>query len=317
MCRLLFIGLGSIGRKHLQTLGDLGRSFEVHAYRSGNSSSPTPDGVTEHRQLSAALEADPEIAFITNPTAHHVETARRCAEAGCDLFIEKPLSHKLDGVDALIDTVRSNDLVACVACPLRYHPVITEAEQTIESGDIGSILSVRAYSGSYLPDWRPKQDYRKSYSASRALGGGVVLDLIHEIDYVYSLFGKVADSVGRTAHVSNLEIETEDLAEIILEMETGAMAQIHLDYVRRNPRRTLEVVGTAGNIRGDFVENTLTMETDDTERTRSIPVDDREMYRRQLTSFLDAVDQRGTCQSTLEEAKRVLQIALDVRDNDP
>lgn len=315
MYHVLFTGLGSIGRKHLTLLRELDQDFAIHAYRSGSSTKSTPDGITEYGQLRRALETNPDIAFVTNPTSLHVETAQMCAEAGCDLFIEKPISHQLEGTDTLIETAESKNLVCCVASPLRYHPVLRTVENQIDDGEIGEVLSARAYSGSYLPEWRPERDYRESYSSSRDLGGGVVLDLIHEIDYVYRLFGDVANSVGRTARVSDLDIETEDLAEIILKMDSGMVAQIHLDYVRRQPRRTLEVTGSSGSIRADFVENEVRLEQDYDDYYRDLAVDDDEMYRRQLRAFLDAVEQRNACESTLKEAQRVLKIALDVRED--
>jgi predicted dehydrogenase len=311
--RVLFTGLGSIGRRHLRLLREREEVDDILAFRSGTSASPTPEGVTEHSELEAALEANPDVAFVTNPTALHVETALQCGRAGCDLFIEKPLSHSLEGVAELCSVAASEDLVTCVACQLRFDPILRWVQESLESGRIGEILSHRAYSGSYLPDWRPDQDYTDSYSARGDLGGGVVLDLIHEIDYTYWLFGDVDCLSAEVDKVSQLDIETADIAEVVLRTEEGTIGNIHLDYMRRTPRRTLEVIGSEGTIHADLIEQSVTVDGPDEKTTKSFEYSRDAVFREQLDAFLGHVENGTACQNDVWEGKRTLQIALDIR----
>lgn len=338
MWRVLFTGLGSIGRRHLRLLRERDETFDVHAYRSGAGGLERADGddlgeaaaggagsetgelgenrqVTEHATLARALETQPDIAFITNPTALHVETAMECARAGCHLFIEKPLSHSLDGVDELVREVESNNLRTHVGCQLRYHPALCRTASLIEAEAIGPVYGYRAYSGSYLPHWRPDRDYRSSYSADPDMGGGVVLDLIHEIDYCHWLFGEVAAVTGTVGQVSDLEIESEDVAEIALDMADGSVGAIHLDYYRPVPRRSLEVTGRDGVITADLVSDTLTIDGRDGREVEEFEVDTDDLFRAQLSDMLTAIETGEECANDIHQAKRVLQIALEVRDH--
>jgi predicted dehydrogenase len=313
MYRVLFTGLGSIGSRHLRLLRERDESFDLHAFRSGATDWDSPDDVTDHDSLDAALAADPDIAFVTNPTALHVRTATKCARAGCDLFVEKPLSHTLDGVDELVRAATERDLITYVGCQLRFHPVLQAVKSALDDGEIGTVYSFRAYSGSYLPDWRPGQDYRDSYSADPDLGGGVVLDLIHEIDYSYWLFGDVSEQRAWTGQVSGLDVRTEDLAEILLETDSGAVGSIHLDYYRPEPRRTLEITGSDGLISADLNEGTLERRLDGEPSVERFQYERDDLFRSQHDYFLSHVRNREPCENDFPEGKRVLKIALKAK----
>jgi len=311
--RVLFTGLGSIGRRHLEILREREEQFDVDAYRSGETQVEAPPGVTEYGSLEEALSVDPEVAFITNPTALHVETAIQCAERGCDLFIEKPLSDSLSGVDELEETVRRHGLTTYVGCNLRFTPVLQTVKEVLEDDRVGDILSFRVHAGSYLPDWRPDQDYRESCSASAELGGGVVLDLIHEFDYVYWLFGDITEVAGFTDQIGSLEIATEDVSEVSLRTAAGAVGSVHLDYFRRIPRRTVEVTGEEGVVSADFNAKEVTVETPDDTDVYGFEYERDDVYRDQLKYFLSHVRDGSPCHNDIAEAKKVLEIALEVK----
>lgn len=316
MYKILFTGLGSIGKRHLRLVQDYDNSIEIHAYRSSGTDETAFPDVIQHTSLTDALATNPDIAFITNPTSLHVETATACAKAGCHLFIEKPLSHTLDGVDELMTTVTENELLTYVACVLRFHPVLQRISTLLADNTIGDLNSFRIYSGSYLPEWRPEQDYRTSYSADPEMGGGVVMDLIHEIDYSYWLFGDITTVRSWVGQVSSLDIETEDLAETIVETEAGVIGQIHLDYYRSEPRRTIEISGNSGVIQGDLIDGTVTIDTNGKRDTEHYDIDRDELYKRQLDSFLSHIQRGEPCENDLQEARRVLEIALEIKTYD-
>jgi predicted dehydrogenase len=169
------------------------------------------------------------------------------------VLVEKPLSDSLDGVPELLE--RASQRVLMVGYNLRFHPGLQRLRELLHAGAIGPPISLRAECGEYLADWHPWEDYRTSYSGRKALGGGPVLTFSHELDTVYWLLGSPSSVTAVTSHASALEIDTEDLAEIVLLYTSGLVASVHVDYVRRPPRRQLEIVGEQGVLRWEYESN--------------------------------------------------------------
>src|SRR5262249_5372924 len=157
-------------------------------------------------ELDEAWRASPDVAVVATPPSTHTAVALEAARRGCHLFVEKPLSDRWDGVDELIAEVRARSLVCLVGCNLRFHPGLVELRRLLDEGAIGRVLGARIEFGQYLPDWHPWEDYRETYSARRALGGGVILDAIHELDYAMWLLGPVSKVTALADHISTLEI---------------------------------------------------------------------------------------------------------------
>lgn len=249
--RVLIAGLGSIGRRHLHNLRQLGVS-DIVLHRT------TPDHLPEASELPVAIDLTealarrPDVVIVSNPTAHHLEVAVPAAQVGCDLFVEKPLSHSWDGVEDLLSIVAAKSLMTLIGFDLRFDPGLEKVKALLEAGSIGNVVSIQAQVGQYLPDWHPTEDYRHGVSARRKTGGGVILDLIHELDYVTWLVGPVLRVSCLAERVSGLEIETEDVAAIVLRFESGAIGTVNLDYLQRAPSRTCRVVGETGTILWDY-----------------------------------------------------------------
>jgi len=199
-----------------------------------------------HADLEEALRDSADCAFICSPSSFHLEQAEVAAAAGVDLFVEKPLSHTLDGVEELVRVVRSRGIILMVGMCYRFHPGLRELKSLLDQGAIGGVLTADMWAGSYLPNWHPKSDYRKEYSAQRRLGGGVILDSIHSFDTLRWLFGEPAEVACRASKISDLEIDTEDVAAVIAVMEGGAIVQVHVDYLQQPGSSRIEVVGSRG-----------------------------------------------------------------------
>jgi predicted dehydrogenase len=198
------------------------------------------------------LATKPNVAVISTPTAYHLQVAIPAAKAGCNLFIEKPLSHSWDGVEELCSLIHAQRLVALVGFDLRFDPGLCKTKLLIDQGCIGRVVAIQAQVGQYLPDWHPSEDYRKGASSQVKTGGGVILDLIHELDYVSWLIGPVSSVACFADRVSSLEIETEDTAAILLRFENGVIGTVHVDYIQRVPSRTCRVIGEVGTILWDY-----------------------------------------------------------------
>jgi predicted dehydrogenase len=244
---LAVAGAGSIGRRHLRNLRALGVGPLV-VLRSG-AGSAARTGLREEHDLAGVLGQHPRAVLVCNPTSLHVPTALAAARAGAHLFLEKPVSHDLEGVALLEAEVRARDLVVLVGFQYRFHPGLRRIREWIEGGELGAVVSARATWGEHLPSWHPGEDYRKSYSARHDLGGGALATLSHPFDYLRWLLGEVTAVSAEVTRRSDLEIDVEDTAVVLLRFASGALATVSLDYVQRPRRHELEIVGTAGTAR--------------------------------------------------------------------
>lgn len=257
--KVLVVGTGSIGRRHIGNLLELG--VEVQAFSHRGASQALDALVSRVADLDAALQGDIDAVVVANRTDQHMDVALKAARSGKHLFLEKPLAASLTGVDELQSLVRQHSLVVEAGFMLRAHPNLLFIKNQLSQGVLGEIWHMRAAVGQWLPDWRPGTDHRQGYGAFRALGGGVTFDLIHELDLVQWLLGPVQDvtAMMRTADV--LEIETEAVAQIGLQTADGALAQVHLDYLRPGYGREMEIVGRLGVLHWDYVGGVVSLES--------------------------------------------------------
>jgi predicted dehydrogenase len=264
------VGLGGIGQRHLRNLRTLlGDQVEIMAWRTRRLGHVLTDQLTilsganlesyyaiqVFSALDEALAQEPDVVFVTNPSSLHMPVALAAAEAGCHLFIEKPLSHSLAGVDRLVEMVEQRNLVTLVGYQLHFHPCLRLAKELLDKEAIGLLLAARLEVGEYLPGWHTYEDYRQMYASRRDLGGGVILSQIHELDLVYWLFGMPCRVFALGGHWSSLEIDVEDTASILLECQyAGRPLPVHVqqDYVQRPPSRTCQIVGDKGKILVDL-----------------------------------------------------------------
>ena len=314
--KALFIGLGSIGRRHLRLLAEI---VDVKALWCRSKKGRIEQGfVDKYRievfdNLDQAIAEKPDFGIIANPTAVHVETALGLARAGIPFLIEKPVSDRLEGLDKLKKTVSEKNLPVMVGFQLRYHPGYKQLLYLINSGEIGSPMSLQGYVGQYLPDWRPDCDYRQSYSASKALGGGVILDLCHEIDIAISILGKVIQVSCLCDHYSELEIESEDIADIIMEHQGRRLSHLHMNYLERHYEWVTRVMGTLGTVIWDYGRGYVELIRADGTIQRWNDPDGFErdwLFRDQLRQWLGVLDGRGCPEANLEDGINVTRVAL-------
>jgi predicted dehydrogenase len=237
--RILIVGLGSIGIKHINSLRKISNDFEIYALRS-NQNSKKIDGVIDVYEIRN-LRINFDFAIISNPTELHGEFIKMLANEKINLFIEKPPLSSLLQADELLELITKKKINTYVACNLRFHPCLQFLKKYFISTPIKKINEVNVYFGSYLPDWRPNRDFRTIYSAIPELGGGVHLDLFHEIDYSYWLFGMPTKVNNIKRNVSTLNIRAFDSAYYNLQYESFNV-NIVLNYYRRDAKRSIEIL---------------------------------------------------------------------------
>jgi predicted dehydrogenase len=317
MARILIAGLGSIGSRHLRNLVKIGEHDVVLLRRGGQPHADAP-WAPVFTDLTSALRTEPDAVLVCTPTANHMDVALAAASAGCDLFVEKPLSHNWDSVESLLSVARQKSIVGMVGFDLRFESGLAKVHQLVTSGIIGHVTSLQAQVGQYLPDWHPWEDYRLGASARAAMGGGVVLDLIHELDYATWIMGEAAEVVAMTGHVSTLDLETEDTASMSLRFRSGAIGTVHLDYVQRTISRTCRIVGEMGTVLWDAVDKTVRWYTVDVGKWHEYRYrdDDRDArFIAELKHFLTCAQDRSEPVVSLEDGSRVLRLALAAKES--
>jgi len=313
--KALIVGLGSIGQRHLANLRQLLPQARIGVFRSGASgvTALPPTGADDlFYDIDSAAAFAPEIALVCNPSTFHVPVARKLVAAGAHLFIEKPLAADLSGVDELLAATRDARRVLFGAYNMVFLPSLVFIRDTIRTGRLGRVLSVRAEVGQYLPDWRPATDYRQGASARRDLGGGVLLELSHELHYLNWLFGSVISVQSTVVRTGELESEVEDLAELVLKFRDGPIASVHLDFLQRSYSRSCKIIGAAGTLvweaAGQRVLFYSQADRDGTLLFEAPAADRNEVYLKELGHFLECVSGRAQPKVDGAQAREVLRI---------
>lgn len=299
--KVLIIGLGSIALKHIAAIGKIVPNAEFYALRS-HKNAQIKEGITSVFSSDELAEIVIDFAIISNPTSVHADTIKSLIPKKIPLFIEKPLFSDL-GNEEVLREIKEKQIPTYVACNLRFLGCLQFVKAYIKNKRINEVNS---YCGSYLPDWRPGTDYKTTYSANKELGGGVHIDLIHEIDYVYWLFGKPGKVSRVFSNTSSLDINAYDYANYTLSFPTFN-ASIILNYYRRDAKRTLEIVMEDETLLVNLLENMVY-------RNQQLLFEDpksiADTYEAQLRFFIDKVVLGKTEFNTVHEAYEILKICL-------
>jgi predicted dehydrogenase len=239
--KILVVGCGSIGQRHAANAASL-----ADAAVFDTESSRIPAGLKSFVSLNEALAWKPDGVVVATPHYTHIEIAAKAVEAGAHVLIEKPISNTDKGVENFLKLAAKKGKQVFVVCNMRFHPAIKALRDNLQK--IGKVYYARAQYGNYLPNMRPDADYKKLYCAYKAQGGGVILDAIHEIDYLSWFFGLPKDVSCVADTCSDLEIDVEDYASVNLHHANGVRSEIHLDYLQQHKRRGCEIIGSEGTL---------------------------------------------------------------------
>lgn len=314
--KFLVVGCGSIGERHLSNLLSLGEhvagcdvSNDIKNKIKSKYDIPFYNALEE-----AFTEYLPDAVLVCTPNHLHIPIAEQALKNNCHVFIEKPISNKIKGVEKLIELRDEKDKVVLVGCNLRFHLPIKYIKGKIDSGDLGRLLIARLQYGHYLPNWRPSKDYRNVYSAKRDMGGGVLLDGIHEIDYATWLFGKPDEIFSYNLKAGDLEIDVEDVGEILLRYK-DAIVNIHIDYLRHSKMRSCEIIGTGGTILWqsfgkipEVMKVTLYSSNGDIKDEISGEVDSNTQYLEEIRHFINCIKGKEKPMNPIEHAFQSLRI---------
>lgn len=320
--RALVIGFGSVGRRHARNLRALCDPLELILLRreaiSDTATRELEAQVVE--SLGAALATQPDFAVVATPSGQHVDVLLPLLEAGIACYVEKPVVAQrgdLERLRALLVRVNAPPITHA-GCNLRHLPSLARLRQLLSEGAIGTVVRASFQAGQWLPDWRPTRDYRASYSADRSMGGGVILDLIHEIDAARWFFGSFDKVVAMAGKFSSLEISSEDTACLVLGKEKGGpLVAISLDYVSRRRIRRYEFEGENGTLVWDLKAGRLELISCD--RIDVIECGDEgfdvsKTYVTAMTEFLEGVRHNRATSQDIFEGMQSVDLALRARE---
>lgn len=319
--RILVVGLGSIGMRHLRLLRIILPEAQIGVLRHKADNKIPQFADFVFSTMEEALDFAPQIAVISNPASHHVSSAIPLAQAGIHLLIEKPLAVSVVDILNLFEECKKNHVILSVGYNLRFSPSLQKFKSLIDEGVIGRIWSVRSEAGQYLPSWRPESDYRLSVSAQSSMGGGVLLELSHELDYLRWIFGDVDWVQAMLSKQSELEVDVEDSAHILMgftpqKMGEKIVATVDLDFIRQDAVRTCIAIGEFGSLAWNGLDGSVKLWKINAEGWeeiyRNLP-DRDQMYICELEDFLSSVCNKAQPRVSGNDGLKVLKIVDAVR----
>jgi len=311
------VGYGSIGKRHVNNILSNTKSEIIICTKQENLALLDRKRVKVFGSLSKCLLEKPDIGFITNETVYHIPTAIKLAKEGLDLFIEKPLSNSMKDIVTLKNIVKRKKLIVQLGYNLRFHECVNKICKLVKQKKIGRIISIQAENGSYLPDWHPYEDYRKGYAGKKKLGGGIILTQIHDVDYLYWIFGNPKSIFSISGKFSDLDISAEDYSASIIQFKNKITAELHLDFFQGPEYRKCKIKGTKGIIFWDSINNEV--ELYDNRKKKWISIlklknyERNQMYIREIKHFLNCVKNRNRTINSLDDGIKTLGISLAMK----
>lgn len=319
MRQALVVGSGSIAKRHIRNLRNLYPDAEVVCVSSSGRHIVASDvGATSAVDtVEAAVSNKPDIALVASPANLHLAHAESILKANIPVLIEKPLCVELSDLWRFpIDQIKGK---LAVGYNLRFMPAANVVKDAIDSGSLGRISTVFSEVGQYLPDWRPDTDYRKSVSAQKGLGGGALLELSHELDYLNWFFGSFSEVSAIMGCSNILDIDVEDTVDALLTNRSGTAFHLHLDFLQRSPSRSFKAVGEKGTLLWNLLANEVVLQRSGT--TSEVIFSDQEydrnkMYVEQLRAFVAFANDGGAFSSTLGSSIDVMRLIEAIRLSD-
>jgi len=316
---VLVVGCGILGKRHINTLLNIKTIENILIYTKVKDCLEEFTKKKVLKVVSDISDINVDFAIIANETHKHLETAIILAEQGINLFIEKPLSHNLKKVDVLKKIVEEKKVHVFVAYNMRFLGAMRYIKEQISQKVLGNLYFSKIEVGQYLPFWRTGRDYRESYSAHYEKGGGVALDLSHEVDYMRFLFGDPYYWKTIQTKVSDLEINACDLFEGIYQYKSGFVCNVHADYLQRDEIRNIRLVGRDRTLICNFINKSIMISNSDKKHKNSIPIyindekifDIKQTYHDELVHFAECVTQGIEAVITLDDGIQALKLLED------
>lgn len=305
------VGMGSIAKRHLKNLRFLYPDADIYVVSSSGRNLDLPEGANAVVNLEQLIRLKPTYVIIASPAPYHTEAATLLLENKVPVLIEKPLASDSDDAVKFLELCTSKDCPAiAVGYCLRFLPSAIAVKSFLETEGLGTVYNVSSAVGQYLPGWRSDKNYKDSVSAKKELGGGALLELSHELDYLMWLFGSVTLQHSWLRTTAELGLEVEEIADLVLTTESGIHISVHLDFIQKSTQRKCELIGEKGRLVWDLLANTVTFI--DATTTKIIYSDEQydknTMYLDMLRTFSEAENQGMQELATINSSLKVVQL---------
>lgn len=334
--KVIFIGLGSIGQRHLQNLIQLKiPDTSIMAFRSSSLNRIIKNGkiianesfedyynVEEYSDMERALEKKPDIAFICNPSSLHLDTAIKIAKRSINFFVEKPLCVNLSSIGKLEGLIEKNDLITMVGYQMRFHPGIIRVKKIISEKKYGDVISANFKWGTFLPHHHPYENYSEGYAAKKELGGGAIFSLIHEMDLIQWFFGLPSEVYAIKGAQSKLQMDVED--NIIAQFKYNydglysVPVSLNLSLSQGLEERYFMILMQDGIIKCDLRKNTLIVADHDGQGEIFREYNNlkrNDLFLQELGHYIDSVNKRKSSKIPVSEGKKSVLMALATHES--
>ncbi|WP_168416796.1 Gfo/Idh/MocA family protein [Acinetobacter indicus] len=318
MKNIAVIGLGNIATRHRRNLKMLFPEAQLVVMSASGRIPKEPVTDSDHiaESIDEIIQLQVQFAIIASPAPFHAQHAIPLIKAGIPVLIEKPVSVTQTDAQALIDAEAKYKTPVAVGYCLRYLPSAQQVRQMIQEGVIGNLYNAFIEIGQYLPDWRPTKDYRETVSAKTELGGGVLLELSHELDYAQWILGSLTPKYAVLRASEELGLEVEDNADLLMTTVKGAVVNIHLDFLQRKAHRKCRFIGSEGCIEWDLIRNeVLLIKAKEQQEIYSAPDwDKNQMYLEMVTDFVKKINGQPNQSISLQEAETTVGLIVEMKE---
>ena len=309
--RLAIVGLGSIGRRHFRLIKNAYPEIEIIIVHHGTKCKEESMAHLCVSSIQEAIENNIQAAIISSPTSFHIEQAIELVNSGIHLLIEKPLSNSFDKINELSKLIEKNKTKVLTGYVLRFDTGAMQLKEWLLDKKIGDILHVRIECGSFLPDWRPGQNYLNSVSVSAKLGGGVLTELSHELDYLCWFFGRPIKLYAKLRNTGKLKVDVEDQVDLIVTSKEGYPITVQLDFNRRHPTRICEIQTEHGKLTWNAIDKTTSWEQKDKKTIlRKFSFDRDYIYQEQIKNFVDCIENNQEPVCSFEDGVDALKLII-------
>jgi predicted dehydrogenase len=306
------IGLGSIGKRHLGIIKESRPDLKIVIVTSSKSKTRlfSQNNIVFVNSIKNAIEQKIDAAIICSPSPYHLLQAKKLADSGIHVLVEKPLSNKLKDIKNVLKFDQNKKIINLLGYCLRYDPLAIKLKNIIKSNKYGKIKHVQVVCESFLPNWRPDQDYRESVSAQKKLGGGVLLELSHELDYVCWIFDSMFSVSAILENNRKLKIDVEESASLKLLSNNGYKINIYLDFASNNLRRFCKVSFESGQLIWDILAKELSwINLDKSKEIKYKHKFDRNyVYKQQLKHFFNCIENHHSPKINFKDGINVLTL---------
>lgn len=321
MERVAVIGFGNIAIRHRRNLKELFPGSTLYAM---SASGRVPVEKIENSDfvvssVSELISNNIQLVIVASPAPFHSDHAIPLIESGIPTFIEKPIAACSVDALAIQEAEKTYQTPVSIGYCLRYLPSAKKMKQIIGQGLLGDLYNVSVEIGQYLPDWRPTKDYKSSVSANACLGGGALLELSHEFDYVQWMLGPLSLRHAILRSSCELDLDVEDSVDVLALAGENTVVNIHLDFLQRSAYRQCRFVGSKGVVIWDLIENEIRFISKgaSTFLYQEPSWDKNKMYLEMISDFVRKINKIENRSVGLHESLKTIALIEQIKKNYP